>query len=234
MIKKNEPNIISFSLINKDDGEIIESGTINVYIIKDNGTQNSATNTPVNKGNGQYTLELTDEEMNANHISILITHIDGVSEIINIFTTGKTIDELNDIDEVNILNIKNKTDNLPNDPASETNVNTRLSSSSYIAPDNNTIGEIKDLLEDETIGLESIKNNNIVELNVNFDSLQVAENILNSLFNDEKFKKLLAVGFGNIEYDALNKIYKVYDVDDPNELLIQFKFTNNNNDREVL
>ena len=232
MIKKNEPNTISFSLINKETGDIIDSGTINVYIIKDNGSQNSATNTPVNKGNGQYILELTDEEMNADHISILIAHEDSVPESIDIFTTEKTIDELNDIDETNILLIKNKTDNLPNDPASESNVNTKLNADAYIAPDNANITNIKELLEDETIGLESIKNNNIVELNVNFDSLEVANNILTSLFNNVKFKKLLAVGFGEIVYDTANKVHNVYDIDDPNELLIQFKFTNN--DREVL
>jgi hypothetical protein len=42
-----------------------------------------------------------------------------------------------------ITAIKNKTDNLPSDPASDTTVNTRLSSASYTAPDNSGIVAIK-------------------------------------------------------------------------------------------
>lgn len=46
-------------------------------------------------------------------------------------------------DNANIGLIKVKTDNLPADPASNTQVNTRLASASYTAPDNNTIGFIQ-------------------------------------------------------------------------------------------
>ena len=47
-----------------------------------------------------------------------------------------------DIPTSNITAIKAKTDNLPSDPASNTQVNTRLASASYTAPDNTTIGTI--------------------------------------------------------------------------------------------
>ncbi len=46
-------------------------------------------------------------------------------------------------DNTSIGLIKAKTDNLPADPASNTQVNTRLASASYTAPDNNTIGFIQ-------------------------------------------------------------------------------------------
>ena len=45
-------------------------------------------------------------------------------------------------DNTNIGLIKVKTDNLPADPASNTQVNTRLATSGYTAPDNTTIGTI--------------------------------------------------------------------------------------------
>lgn len=45
-------------------------------------------------------------------------------------------------DNSSITAIKAKTDNLPSDPASNTQVNTRLASSSYTAPDNTTITAI--------------------------------------------------------------------------------------------
>lgn len=45
-----------------------------------------------------------------------------------------------------IAPIKAKTDNLPSDPASNTQVNTRLASSSYVAPDNATITSIASLV----------------------------------------------------------------------------------------
>jgi hypothetical protein len=47
------------------------------------------------------------------------------------------------IDDANIAAIKAKTDNLPSDPASNTQVNTRLATSSYVSPDNADILLIK-------------------------------------------------------------------------------------------
>lgn len=46
-------------------------------------------------------------------------------------------------DNSSIAAIKSKTDNLPSDPASNTQVNTRLASASYTAPDNTGIADIK-------------------------------------------------------------------------------------------
>jgi hypothetical protein len=46
-------------------------------------------------------------------------------------------------DNTGIAAIKAKTDNLPSDPASNTQVNTRLASSGYTAPDNTSIAAIK-------------------------------------------------------------------------------------------
>ena len=43
----------------------------------------------------------------------------------------------------NVAAIKTKTDNLPSDPASSTQVNTRLAASGYTAPDNAGISAIK-------------------------------------------------------------------------------------------
>lgn len=46
-------------------------------------------------------------------------------------------------DNAGVAAIKAKTDNLPSDPASNTQVNTRLASSSYVAPDNASIAAVK-------------------------------------------------------------------------------------------
>lgn len=45
--------------------------------------------------------------------------------------------------EATVAAVKAKTDNLPSDPASNTQVNTRLATSGYVAPDNTSITEIK-------------------------------------------------------------------------------------------
>lgn len=50
---------------------------------------------------------------------------------------------VNTASDANVTAIKAKTDNLPADPASDTQVNTRLSASSYTAPDNASIVAIK-------------------------------------------------------------------------------------------
>ena len=79
-------------------------------------------------------------------------------------------------DNTSISAIKAKTDNLPTDPASDTQVNTRLATSGYTAPDNTSISAIKvktdtivwanvTSLLDEAIGKWSIdKNTNVMTL----------------------------------------------------------------------
>jgi hypothetical protein len=46
-------------------------------------------------------------------------------------------------DNAGVSSIKSKTDNLPTDPASNTQVNTRLATEGYTAPDNSGITAIK-------------------------------------------------------------------------------------------
>ena len=50
---------------------------------------------------------------------------------------------VNTASDANVTAIKAKTDNLPSDPASNTQVNTRLAASGYTAPDNTSVAAIK-------------------------------------------------------------------------------------------
>lgn len=57
-------------------------------------------------------------------------------------------------DNTGITAIKAKTDNLPSDPASNTQVNTRLAALSYIAPDNATIAAIAGYVDTEVANIQ--------------------------------------------------------------------------------
>ena len=77
-IKNTAVNGFAFEMINKTDGSAITSGTVNGFIIKDGGSQASLTNTPTHVGNGQWKVNLTSAEMNADCIGLLFTHTDAV------------------------------------------------------------------------------------------------------------------------------------------------------------
>lgn len=59
-------------------------------------------------------------------------------------------------DNSSIAAIKAKTDNLPSDPASNTQVNTRLPTSSYVAPDNADIAAIKTKTDQLTFAIDGV------------------------------------------------------------------------------
>jgi hypothetical protein len=76
-----------FGLVNRLTGEAITSGTVNVYITIDGGTQFPAQNVPIHKGNGQWSINFNGNETNGTFIGISIVHIDAIPEFFTINTT---------------------------------------------------------------------------------------------------------------------------------------------------
>lgn len=76
-----------FELVNKTTGAGITSGTVGAWITQDGGIQIALTGTSVHEGNGQWTINLSAGEMNADMIGLLFTHADGVPQGYRISTT---------------------------------------------------------------------------------------------------------------------------------------------------
>ncbi len=83
----------AFEMIKAADGSAITSGTVNGYITKDGGSQASLTNTPTHVGNGQWKVNLTASEMNADCIGLLFTHTDAVPMHFTIKTEHQAIEK---------------------------------------------------------------------------------------------------------------------------------------------
>jgi len=82
-----------FEMIKAADGSAITTGTVNGYITKDGGSQASLTNTPTHVANGQWKVNLTAAEMNAETIGLLFTHTDAVPMHFTIKTEHAAIEK---------------------------------------------------------------------------------------------------------------------------------------------
>lgn len=78
----------TFLLINKTTGAAITSGTVTSKITKDGGTQGSTTNSATHEGNGQWSINLTSDEMDAEIIGLTFTHTNAIAEHRTIKTHG--------------------------------------------------------------------------------------------------------------------------------------------------
>lgn len=88
---------LTFGLVSATDGSAITSGSPAAYITIDGGSQASATNSPVHEGNGQWSLDLTQAEMNGGVIGVLIALAGAVPVQITMVTETKIVSDLNDI-----------------------------------------------------------------------------------------------------------------------------------------
>jgi hypothetical protein len=104
---------LGFTLINMNTGAVLTTGTPAIYVTQDGGAQASADGAATHEGNGQWTFSLTDDEMDADAIAVLITctdaypvHMtlkttDAVSTVENIYTTVTNIETtVNNIETV--------------------------------------------------------------------------------------------------------------------------------------
>lgn len=76
----------TFVMIDADDGTAITSGTVNAFITKDGGSQATLAGTPVHEGNGQWSVDVTTSEMDAEVVALVFTHTDGVPVYVTIET----------------------------------------------------------------------------------------------------------------------------------------------------
>jgi len=128
-VKKGAAATIIFPILDADGDLVIDAADLDSEISKDGGTFADCTNeavqltdnaaTPV--GVGMYALTLTTTETTADSIALIIktSTVGAKTTPIVIYTSGQTLDEIDTVADA----IKFKTDNLPADPASETNVN---------------------------------------------------------------------------------------------------------------
>lgn len=98
MFKKNVA-VTGFpvGMVNASDGSAITTGTVNGYVSKDGGAQTTLTNSLSHKGNGQWAVDLTAVEMNADVVGLAFTHSSGIPQYFTIRTVSKLVADLNDL-----------------------------------------------------------------------------------------------------------------------------------------
>lgn len=75
-------------LVDKTTGNAITTGTVTVYITKDGGAQATIAGSVTHEGNGQWSFNLTNTEMNADIVGLVVTH----ANIAPVGVTIKTVD----------------------------------------------------------------------------------------------------------------------------------------------
>ena len=78
---------LTFVLVNKSTGAAITSGSVTTKITKDGGTQGTTTNSAAHEGNGQWSINLTAAEMDADSVGLAMTH----TSALTLYVTLKTI-----------------------------------------------------------------------------------------------------------------------------------------------
>jgi hypothetical protein len=78
-----------FGLLNTSGG-IVNSGVTNGFVIKDGGSQNPLTNTPIYKGHGTWTVDLTSPEMDAVEVVLTFENALALTKVIPISTVPLT------------------------------------------------------------------------------------------------------------------------------------------------
>lgn len=103
MFKKNAAVTgFAFAMVNKSDGSAITTGMVSGYYLLDGGTQGSIADTPTHEGNGQWSVDLTADEMNGDVVGLLFTHTDGIPVHFTIRTDTKIVSELQDLTAANV------------------------------------------------------------------------------------------------------------------------------------
>lgn len=135
--------------------------------IRRNVIRNNATGVAV--GAGVADTVVTDNRFinNTNNITDAGTGTLQAWNFLNTAVDGEVVADLSAADIAKIDAIKAKTDNLPADPASNTQVNTRLATAGYTAPDNAGIAAIQaktDLLNFVGAAVEATLNGETVDV----------------------------------------------------------------------
>ena len=78
---------VTVGLINRSDGSAVTTGTPTAYVTKDGGAQAAIADVLVHKGNGQWAFDLSDQEMDAGLVGIVVTHPDAIPVHFTLVTT---------------------------------------------------------------------------------------------------------------------------------------------------
>lgn len=81
--------IICAQLVDKTDGSAITSGDVDVYVLKDGGTQASGSGTATLEGNGCCSYAPTQGETDAAHVAFTFTHADAVPVTVQAYPQDK-------------------------------------------------------------------------------------------------------------------------------------------------
>ena len=87
MIKNEAIAGLTFLLLDKTSGEAITTGTPAGYVTLDAGSQAELDGAITHKGNGEWSVDLTAAETNADMIGLTFTHADAVPVHFTINTT---------------------------------------------------------------------------------------------------------------------------------------------------
>lgn len=68
----------TFGMIHKVTGEAITYGVVSGYVTINGGSQTLLTNSPVHEGNGQWSVDLTADEMNGEVIGLCFIHTNAI------------------------------------------------------------------------------------------------------------------------------------------------------------
>ena len=83
----------AFGIVHKETGSPVTTGTVNTYITKDGGVQQAGSYTPVHEGNGQWTINLSGNEMDADVVGLIVIHADAIPQHFTIKTEPPVADE---------------------------------------------------------------------------------------------------------------------------------------------
>lgn len=88
MRKNTTGQYISAQLINLTDGSDVTTGTTNVFVTGDGGTQATGSGTITHEGNGTWSYTPTQAETNFNHIVFTFTNSSAITAAIQVYTVS--------------------------------------------------------------------------------------------------------------------------------------------------
>lgn len=89
MRKNVASQVVCGQLVALADGTDVTSGTTNVYVLGDGGTQSAGGGTVTHEGNGTWSYVPTQAETNYAHIAFTFKNALAVSSTVNIYTVGQ-------------------------------------------------------------------------------------------------------------------------------------------------
>lgn len=172
MFKKNTAVTgFPFGLVSATDGSAITTGTVTGYYTLDGGTQGTISGTPVHEGNGQWSVNLLQAEMNGDLVGLLFTHTSAIPVSFSIKTDTKLVSELND---VSTAEVNTQCDTAITDAA--------LATAANLATVDTVVDGIQTDLDNATDGLGAIKT--AVDTKASQTSVDTIDGIVDAILVD--------------------------------------------------